>query len=61
MILSKMITPRFHQEPLKRCQFFFSENQRRYEREGTTTQGEGGHHGVHVLYFAKRDQISRWN
>ena len=28
------------------------ERQQRYEREGTTTQGEGGHHGVH--FFFKR-------
>ena len=48
----------------KRCQFFyfflfFLENQRqqwyeRYEREGTTTQGEGGHHGVHVFFILQR-------
>ena len=36
--------------------FFFFLNQRQqryepYEREGTTAQGEGGHHGVHVFFI----------
>ena len=37
----------------------FWENQRqqryeRYKREGTTTQGEDGHHGVHVFFILER-------
>ena len=44
------LTPRFHDL------FFGGENQRqqRYEREKTTTRGEGGHHGVHVFFILQR-------